>query len=316
MEYNNFTGTFSGTNQGTEVSLSQDQMATSSSTSQEFHAATGFEVAGEIMSTVKSPTGSPVVGREVRPSDWITVHGQTIQVGMALSPEFGFLTRDASGNIVPTEIGRAGASKSETTGGEIALASGGTAEEAAASDFRGTPEAEEALSLLSGHVTGDTQLAALDSFVRNDGEVDARILSRMASQAGAEPGQMADLIATAHAGMEKAVLNHLAPLGVYDQYAFASFIHASKETHAQMVASVRDLMMHNSTKGFETLAEQFVEQADVVDPGNVDDALREAGIPFTRGKAGVVLDLTNIGHGQVPFRQAVRHGLIKLSRNR
>lgn len=314
MEYNNFTGTFSGTNQGTEVSLSQDQMATSSSTSQEFHAGTGFEVAGEIMSTVKSPTGSPVVGREVRPSDTIMVHGQRMTVAMA--QQFGFVAADPSGQFLATAEGQAGASKAEAAGDKIALASGGTAEEAAASDFRGTPEAEEALSLLSGHVTGDTQLAALDSFVRNDGEVDARILSRMASQAGAEPGQMADLIATAHAGMEKAVLNHLAPLGVYDQDAFASFIHASKETHAQMVASVRDLMMHNSTKGFETLAEQFVEQADIVDPGNVDEALREAGIPFTRGKAGVVLDLTNIGHGQVPFRQAVRHDLIKLSRNR
>ena len=314
MEYNSFSGTFTGTSGGTEVTFSQGEMTTSTNTIGEFQAASGFEVAGEIMSTVKSPTGSPVVGREVRPSDTIMVHGQRMTVAMA--QQFGFVAADPSGQFLATAEGQAGASKAEAAGGKIALASGGTAEEAATSDFKGTPEAEEALSLLAGHVTGDTQIAALESFIRNDGEVDARVLSRMASQAGAEPGQVADLIATAHAGMEKAVLNHLAPMGVYDQDAFAAFIHASPETHAQMVASVRDLMMHNSTKGFETLAEQFVEQADMVDPGNVDDALREAGIPFTRGKAGVVLDLTSIGHGQVPFRQAVRHGLIKLSRNR
>lgn len=314
MEYNSFTGTFAGTNQGTEVTFRQGEASTSSNHSGEFHAATGFEVAGDVMSTAKTPSGSPVVGREVRPTDLITVHGQTMKVAMA--QQLGFLSADPSGRIVATTEGQAGAGKAEAAVGNIALTSGGTAEEAAMNDFRGTPEAEEAISLLAGHVSTDTQLSALDSFIRNEGRVDERILSRMASQAGAEPSQMEELVATAHAGMEKAVLNRLAPMGVYDQEAFATFIHGSKETHAQMMASVRDLMMHNSTKGFETLAEQFVEQADVVDPGNVDDALREAGIPFTRGKAGVVLDLTSIGHGQVPFRQAVRHGLIKLARNR
>ena len=314
MEYNSFTGTFTGTSGGTEVTLSQGAMTSAPSFTGEFHAASGFEVQGDIMSTAKNPTGSPVVGREVRPSDTIMVHGQRMTVAMA--QQFGFVAADPSGQFLATAEGQAGASKAGAAGGTIALASGGTAEEAAGSNFTGTPEAEEAISVLAGNTSTDTQLAALDSFIRNEGQVDARILSRMASQAGAEPGQMADLIAMAHTGMEKAVLDRLAPIGVYDKDAFAAFIHASPETHAQMMASVRDLMMHNSTKGFETLAGQFVEQADVVDPGNVDEALRDAGIPFTRGKAGVVLDLTSIGHGQIPFRQAVRHGLIKLSRNR
>jgi hypothetical protein len=289
-------------------------MTTAPSFTGEFHAASGFEVEGDIMSTAKNPTGSPVVGREVRPSDTIMVHGQRMTVAMA--QQFGFVATNASGQFLATVEGQAGASKVGATGGSIALASGGTAEEAVKSDFRGTPEAEEAMTALVTSVTGDTQLAAIDSFLKNEGQVDARVLSRMASQAGTEPEDVAALIAVAHEGMEKAVLSRLAPMGVYDQEAFAAFIHGSKDTHAQMVASVRDLLMYNSTKGFETLAEQFVEQADMVDPSNVDDALREAGIPFTRGKAGVVLDLTSIGHGQVPFRQAVRHGLIKLSRNR
>lgn len=310
MEYNSFTGT-SG---GTEVTFSQGGMTTAPSFTGEFHAASGFEVEGDIMSTAKNPTGSPVVGREVRPSDTIMVHGQRMTVAMA--QQFGFVATNASGQFLATVEGQAGASKVGATGGSIALASGGTAEEAVKSDFRGTPEAEEAMTALVTSVTGDTQLAAIDSFLKNEGQVDARVLSRMASQAGTEPEDVAALIAVAHEGMEKAVLSRLAPMGVYDQEAFAAFIHGSKDTHAQIVASVRDLLMYNSTKGFETLAEQFVEQADMVDPSNVDDALREAGIPFTRGKAGVVLDLTSIGHGQVPFRQAVRHGLIKLSRNR
>ena len=84
----------------------------------------------------------------------------------------------------------------------------------------------------------------------------------------------------------------------------------------RLTSSVRDLMMHNSTKGLETLAAGFAERADTVDPGNVEMALEDAGIPFTRTKAGVLLDLTSIGRGQMPFREAVRLGLIKLSRNR
>lgn len=81
------------------------------------------------------------------------------------------------------------------------------------------------------------------------------------------------------------------------------------------MTSVRDLMMHNSVKGIETQASEFAEQADTVDPGNVDAALEEAGIPFTRNASGVILDLTASGMGQMPFRQAVRLGVIKLSRN-
>ena len=212
MEYNSFTGTFTGTSGGTEVTFSQGEMTTNHSLTGEFQAAEGFEVAGEIMSTAKSPTGSPVVGREVRPTDTIMVYGQRMTVAMA--QQFGFVATNPSGQFLATAEGQAGASKAGAAGGSIALASGGTAEEAAGSNFTGTPEAEEAISVLAGNTSTDTQLAALDSFIRNEGQVDARILSRMASQAGAEPWQMEELVATAHAGMEKAVLNRLAPMGV------------------------------------------------------------------------------------------------------
>lgn len=75
--------------------------------------------------------------------------------------------------------------------------------------------------------------------------------------------------------------------------------------------------MHNSTKGFEGLAEEFTLTADMVDPANVEGALEDAGIPFTRQRnGGVVLDLSAQGLGQMSFRQAVQMGFIKLSANR
>lgn len=314
MEYNSFTGTISGAATGTEVSVHSGQLVTKANASSEFNAATDFEVTGDIMSTVRNATGSPVTGRELRPSDTIQVHGQRMTLAMAQHLEF--VTTDAWGKFSATDSGTAGATKGDPEGGKIALQSGGTAEEAAASDFRGTPAAEEALTSIASAVSTDTQIAALDSFLRNGGEVETRIIERMASQASLEPHQMQDLIATAHSGMEQAVMNRLAPMGVYDQDAFASFIQGSADTQGQMINSVRDLMMYNSTKGLEELATKFVEQADVVDPANVELALEEAGIPFKRGQSGVVLDLTKQGLGQMSFRQAVRQGIIKLSRNR
>jgi ribulose 1,5-bisphosphate carboxylase large subunit-like protein len=117
--------------------------------------------------------------------------------------------------------------------------------------------------------------------------------------------------------MQHAIMKHLSPFGVYDQDTFTDFLHSSPQTHQKMVESVRDLVMHNSTKGFEGLAEEFTLAADMVDPEGVAGALEDAGIPFTQQRGGgVVLDLTAQGMGQMAFRQAVQLGIIKLSRNR
>ena len=83
-----------------------------------------------------------------------------------------------------------------------------------------------------------------------------------------------------------------------------------------MIESARDLVMSNSTIGFESLAEEFTFAADMIDPISVEWALEDAGIPFTRRQGGgVVLDLTSWGMVQMAFRQAVQQGILKLSRN-
>ena len=83
-----------------------------------------------------------------------------------------------------------------------------------------------------------------------------------------------------------------------------------------MIESARDLVMSNSTKGFENLAEEFTFAADMIDPTSVEWALEDAGIPFMRQRGGgVILDLTSRGMGQMAFRQAVQQFILKLSRN-
>jgi hypothetical protein len=311
-EFNAATQTYTG-NASTEVTLSSGQMVTTAKVSNEFKAHGGFESPGDLMSTARGASGSPVVGRQLGMADTIQAHGYRMTLAMAM--ELGFVSKDLAGNFVATAEGQAGATHSDAAKTASALASGGTAEEAAESTFMATPEGEAALSEIMAATSMDTQVNALNSILRNDGEIEPLALNRLASQAGIEPSEMAEIIERAHDGMQEAVLKHLAPFGVYDHAAFTAFVHGSPETHARLLASVRDLMMSNSTKGLESLARDFAECADTVDPEGVAAALGAAGIPFTVKQSGAfVLDLKSKGMGQMAFREAVRAGIIQLGR--
>lgn len=278
-----------------------------------FQAATDFEVTGDVLSTAKSPQGSPVVGRGVHDTDTIHCHGQRMTIGQAI--QLGFVTKDIAGNFSATPEGAAGAKDDGAAKGKLELASGGTAEEAEAAAFVGTPEAEDALSAISESVSTETQMTALHSYLRNGGEVDQGVINRMASQAGVEPHLMAETIEAAKEGMEAAVMQRLSALGVYDTGVFTHYLHGDAQTHQRLIESTRDLMMNNSVKGFEALAEDFAKLADKVDPQGVADALNESGIKFSRMAAGgYLLDLTEQGRGQMTFKQAVQLGYIKLNR--
>ena len=303
--YNSYTDTFTA-DSGTNPDVSNPHGAN------EFQAATDFEVAGNILSTAKNPSGSAVSHRPLQDNDTIACHGQRMTLGQAVS--LGFVTKDIAGNFAATTTGTAGAAVGAPKG-KLELASGGTAEEAAAQDFRASPEAEDAFSAIAENVASETQVAALHSFLRNGGEVDQNTVNRMASQAGVEPETMAGTIETAHAGLKSAIMEKLRPLGVYDPAVFEHYLHQDNQTHQRLIESTRDLVMNNSTKGFEALAQDFAESADKVDPAGVADALNERGIKFTRMNAGgYLLDLTAQGHGQMTFRQAIQLGYIKLSR--
>lgn len=310
-EYNAFTGTVTTNGASYEGSSGQ----TTSTPSAEFHAHSGFEVEGDIMTTAKSPSGSAIVSRAVTATDTIEFFGQRMTVAMAT--QMGFLAKDAGGTYAPTGASFDGGKSEAQTKGALGLASGGTAEEALAGDFRAAPEVEDTMSFIVGNTNTDTQISAIHSFLQNDGTFDSNTIERMASQAGVEPHEMEESLYTAYEGMTTAVMQHLVPFGVYDPDTFTQFMHASPQTHQRMQESVRDLLMNNSTKGFEKLAEDFAESADMVDPESVEEALNDAGIKFTRMRSGgVLLDLTDQGRGQVTFKQAVQMGLIKLSHNR
>lgn len=312
MEYNLAADSFS-TFSGAEASITSDGITVTPTRSTEFNTATNFVEEGDILSTAQSPTASPVVGRPLYGNDTIEVHGLRMTLDMA--QQMGFVQKDHLGQYSATKDGTAGAKHQKEGPTQTKLASGGTAEEAAEGNFRGTIEAEQALTSIVGSVSQGAQLSVLDSFLNNGGEVSEGALSDMASQMGLEPEQAAALVEKVYAGMEKSAMTLMEKHGVYSPEAFDYFVHSSPEVQKQLIDSARDLMMHNSTAGLKDLAAQFAQRADMADPGNVDLALHDAGIPFRRTSEGVILDLSAQGIGEVSFQQAVRTGIIKLSRN-
>ena len=80
-----------------------------------------------------------------------------------------------------------------------------------------------------------------------------------------------------------------------------------------MQQAVRNMMMTNDATGFDRLAERFVQSPARVDPQAVMEALTASGIPHRRS-AGGDLVLTFEGQGEVSYREAVKQGLIRVSR--
>ena len=312
-EYNAYTGGYSGDGSA-EVTISNG-MVTSVSRSSEFQAATDFAKPGDVLSTAKTPEGSAIGNRAPRATDVVKFGGQTMTIAQAEGLQF--VTRDAGGNFIPTAQGLVAGQSAEGSKGQIGLASGGTAEEAQASGFRADDVTEAAFIAIGDHVSPDVQIAAMDSVLGNDGQADPRVIGRMASQAGVEPAEMEAAVETARDGMEEAVYRRLeAEHGVYDRDAFARYVHGSPQTHARMLAAARDLVLTNSFTGLAALAKEAGETADVHDKANVEEALRDSGIAFTRnGNSGLVLDLRAQGLGQMTFKAAVQNGFIKLRRN-
>ena len=76
--------------------------------------------------------------------------------------------------------------------------------------------------------------------------------------------------------------------------------------------AVLSLMTANSTAGWDQIAEDFVAELDQIDPGAVEDACEDAGIPVKKVNGKMVLTLP--GGAEVSYGVAVRQGLIRVGR--
>lgn len=343
IEYNSYTGTFSGGltstpdhsredgerahwptphktapqtrvevgRGGTEVTFRSGQMtlAKDSDQTNTFEAATGFAREGDLLSTAWSKTGSPVVGRALCASDTVEFQGQ--RGTLAVFERMGLVARDAAGNYFATTEGNSGASMPEGRKAATQLADGGTAEGAEMTGFRADDATEATMTELVETVAPSTQMAIISAYIA-DGEISSNIISRAASQAGVSPEEMTAKLDAAMVGMEHAVAERLAPLGVHDAELFGEWLWGTTDRQGRAHEAIFALMTGNSTTGIDQLAGEFAESLDQFDQEAVTYALDEAGIAHRKDGGRVIIILPD--GTQLSYGVAVKQGLIKVSR--
>lgn len=258
--------------------------------------------------TVRSPGGSPVLGRAYQPGDTVEIMGQRMQMGLAAS--LGLIGRNSDGNF--SFSGDAGSDRESAAQATADAPDKGTEGHGEGDTFRASEAAESAMTTLVETLAPGTQAAAINALVET-GNIGPEMIDRMARQSGKEPGDLAREVEAAHAGFYDAVMDRVGALGVHDSDLFGEFIEGDAMMARDMQNAVRDLLTTNDTSRFDRLAERFVQSLDHVDPDAVKEALTASGIPHRRGSDGNLV-LTFAGQGEVSYREAVKLGLIKVSR--
>lgn len=327
-EYNAYTDSFSGPtfgdrtpqtrspafevgHGGSELTLRTDRNGQQTGTiTRDFHRdVQGSELArgNGAEKTIRSAGGSPVFNRGYQHSDTIEVSGQRMTLGMAAN--LGLIQSDGKGSF----------SFGSEAGSDRAVAAAdegqpqGQQEDAPPGDtFRASDEAETALTSLTQNLSADVQMAALNAMVET-GDISEEMVTRMAQRSGQDPAALAQQIEATRAGFYGAVMGRMGGLGVHDADLFGDFVEGDAAMKQQMQQAVRDMMMTNDASGFDGLAQKFTQALDRVDPDSVMDALDASGIKHRKGDGGTIL-LTMPTVGDVSYREAVRMGLIKVSR--
>lgn len=256
-----------------------------------------------VEATIRSASGFPVLNRGYYASDTIDIGGIS-GVSMAIAASLGYAVRNPDGTYsVATSQGAQGGApegQPEVEPEETAV-------------FTATPDAENAMEILTQHVSAGSQMAAFEQMLANDGAISADTLSRMASEAGAEPHEVAAIISTVYDGFQSAVMDRLAGRGVNDGDLFEDFLKSDPRRMQEAAQAARALMLTNDPTGFDNLARAYVESVDQIDPDAVAEALAASGISHSRTGNGEFL-LTIPGAGQMTYKQALRAGIITVSR--
>ena len=326
MEYNSFTDSFNGPSAasnlapsegrpqgpayqvgrgGTEVTYDRDD-STGQTTAGSTRTSSGVTVRADDLAqgegmerTIRTSSGWPVLGRGYRGDDTIEVEGQ--RFSLSIAAQLGLAQRNPDGSF--SLVAQAQQMQAQQMQAQLPQET---------APFTASPDAEAAMEALTQHVAPSMQMAALNTFVET-GQVGPEMIERIARQSGAEPGEIAEAIEAVHEGFYDAVIGRVGNLGVHDDDLFVEFVEGDPQLSRQMKQAVRGLLTENDPSGFDGLASAFVQALDRVDPHAVTDALTAARVPFQKGADGRLV-LTLPGAGQVAYAQAVKAGLIKVSR--
>jgi hypothetical protein len=250
---------------------------------------------GDYLRTARSQTGSPVVGRELRPDDIVMVAG--METTVAIARRLGLVEENEYGKLV----NGADARKLVEEPIQEAVETG----EAFASQ-----DDEKHLAEMSALTSAGPQVAAINDFVTT-GQMSSNTIERLASEAGMEPHQVQENFAKVQAAFTAQAKSVVTKTGVPDFDDFSQW--AWQHQPNSMQDAIRAHTMHRSTAGYQAIAAEYVATMDQHDPHAILEADFGGGITASKAPNGnIVLNIP--GTGQVSWRQAINLGLVKVSR--
>ena len=263
------------------------------------------DASGGLMATVRTPSGSPVMGRVPGGKDLVLVKGMPVDLDNAAN--LGLVTRNADGTF--SDKASPVALKDPTAEAKAqqdAKAQKEKSQEGSGGDLNLSSETTDALTKIANTVQPGDTIKAVDSILMN-GEVLPGTLERMASQAGVEPEEMAEQVYAVHEGFYNSAMDILAEGGI-DEDAFEAFYSSDPQTASKMTESARALIMTNDTAGLRDLASSFYERADKFMPNETRAALTQAGFEYQESADGLKV---MVGGTQVSFNVAVKQGIVR-----
>lgn len=287
-----------------EITYRSGQSTIVDNSSREYQADQGVNTSDGILASARTEGGGLIVNRSLTGKDRVTLPGgMATRVEVAVS--LGYLQRNPDGSYSETSMAAA------TGGGGNGDDDNGEGDEAPA-EFTIGDEGEKAMAEIVQSFQPGAAIKAMDEII-NRGEVSANTLALLASQAGLEPHQVAEKFNTAHAAFHSAAADHLATHGVTDEDSFDAFLNENPRWFGELAKGARDLVMSNSTKGLDAVADAFLERADRYMAEDVKDALEAAGYGHKSDGRGGLLVVFNSGT-EVPFQVAVRQKIITFSK--
>lgn len=200
----------------------------------------------DLLATVKTTSGSPVVGRSVSERDLVVYEGIEMSVGHAI--DMGVLYRDQGGNIIPWD----GTPRASEGGPEAAPQEPeeGPQESEA---FRGDDTTEAAINALWDSPSAATAINDL-AF---SGEVTAATMSQLAIDLDMAPEAVSTMLATAEEGLRSAAAKACGMADPRDQQAFDAWVYADADRTRAARSAARMVGMYSDLTATKHLVAQW-----------------------------------------------------------
>lgn len=288
---------------GNRNNLEVNGGSVSANTSAEYTVGQEAPVISGVMATVKSHSGGSIYGRNPTGQDTVDIGGTRTSIDVAVG--MGLLVRNGDGTFSdvaqpvalrdprgPAKSDPKEAPKAEPTGVSFGAEADGVMQE-----------------FLTGQSPGDL-FKTVDSILHR-GDMDPATIERMATMAGVEPGEMQAKVATVWQGAYDNAMDIMADAGVGNEEGFEAFLADNPRLAASMTEAARNYFVHHKTEGLQTMAGEYLAQADKYDTVGMRELLDEAGWQYQDNPNGGLRVIVN--GTPVSWEVAVKQRIIKFS---